>query len=60
MNIQKARKGSIHRARKAYNQGCDIRVGNEGFATEISGEYFLSTVTIVYGGVELEVKATPA
>jgi len=48
MSIEKAREGAVSRARQAYHQGCDIGIGNEGFVTEISGEYFLSTVTIIY------------
>lgn len=49
MNIEEARKGAISRAKQAYKNGYKLGIGNEGFVTEIDGEYFLSTVTVLYG-----------
>lgn len=48
MSIEKAREGAISRAKQAYKKGYELGIGNEGFVTEIDGDYFLSTVTVLY------------
>jgi inosine/xanthosine triphosphatase len=48
ISVEEAREGAISGAKQAYNKGYELGIGNEGFVTEIDGEYFLSTVTILY------------
>lgn len=53
MSVEEARSGVIHRAEQAYSQDYDLAIGNEGFVTEIGGDYFLSTVTVLYEDEEV-------
>ena len=53
MNVEEAREGAISRAKQAYEKGYKLGIGSEGFVTEINGDYFLSTVTVLYRGDEI-------
>jgi len=53
MSVEEAREGAIYRAEQVSIQGYDLVIGNEGFVAEIGGDYFLSTVTVLYEDEEV-------
>jgi len=48
MSTAEARKGALQRAKQAFENNCNLGIGNEGFVNEIGGDYFLSAVTVLY------------